>query len=206
MKLTAFLSPLTAGFLIVSALSLVADDRSALYAVVPIKSYHMYQSGDLVFRQGVDAVSVAVLATKPLSQYSHIGLIMLKGKQVLVIHAAPAEDKLEVDGVKIETLALFSQSNRATHIAVMRVSNDRAIGKLATKNALKYLGRPFDTAFNLQNEDSIYCTELVARAYLPLQINLIVKLQKINLPFVKGNYLIPQDVFEKANLMKVAIF
>ena len=95
---------------------------------------------------------------------------------------------------------------RAMHIAVMRVSNDRAIGKLATKNALKYIGRPFDTAFNLQNEDSIYCTELVARAYLPLHINLIVKLQKINLPFVKGNYLIPQDVFEKAKLMKVAIF
>ena len=101
---------------------------------------------------------------------------------------------------------LFARSDRAIHVAIMRPRRMQAdTGARAVSNALKLIGRPFDAAFNLQDDSEIYCTELVARAYFPLNINLYQKLQPVQLPFISGYFLLPQDIFEQSQLTKVLV-
>lgn len=202
-------SLLIAGFLILVAPSAKLTSHStvlyskASYSIVPTSSFGLYRSGDLVFRQGKGFASEAVLATREASQYSHVGMIVLKDQQVMVLHAAPAETDDEYSGVKLEPLALFAQNDRARHVAVMRPFQQEVVGQQAMKNALKYLGRPFDDEFDLQDDASIYCTELIALAYLPLDIDFYQQLRSAQIPFLEGLFLAPQDIFEKSTLTKV---
>lgn len=202
MKRFCLLSPLLVGFLLL----VTADAMPVLRSLVPIEIHVQLKSGDLIFRQGTDAVSAAVLAGKAKSIYSHVGMIMVKDGVPWVIHSVPAETESEAGGVKLEPLDLFARSDRAIHVAIMRPRRMQAdTGARAVSNALKLIGRPFDAAFNLQDDSEIYCTELVARAYFPLNINLYQKLQAVQLPFISGYFLLPQDIFEQSQLTKVLV-
>ena len=162
------------------------DVPSSHVAIVPPTFGSELRSGDLIFRQGEGIVSEAVLQNRKESTYSHVGMIVLRNNSVMVLHAAPSENPEDFDGVKLESLAQFSQADRAAHIAFMRPFKQEADGYQAVKNALKYLGKPFDAEFDLKSDDQIYCTELIAKAYQPLNINLFTKLRKARLPFHKG--------------------
>jgi len=199
MNYFSLFSPLFAGFLLLVA----SDSTPVLRSLIPIETYAQLKSGDLIFRQGSDTASAVVLAGKTKSIYSHVGMIVIKNKAALVIHAVPAETKNEVGGVKLESVDLFTRSDRAVHVAIMRPQYN--VGENAAKKALTYIGKPFDAAFNLQDDSALYCTELVARSYLPFNINLYKKLQIVRLPFFNGQFLLPQDIFEQTQLIKVWI-
>jgi len=182
------------------------DVPSSHLAIVPTTFGSELRSGDLIFRQGEGIVSEAVLQNRKQSTYSHVGMIVLHNNSVMVLHASPSENPSDFDGVKLETLAKFSQPDRASHIAFMRPFQQEADGYQAAKNAMKYLGKPFDAEFDLKSDDQIYCTELIAKAYQPLNINLFTKLRKARLPFMKGQFLMPQDMYEQKSLVKIAAF
>lgn len=195
-------SPLLAGFLFLAQ----ADSLPQPYALVPIADYARFHSGDLVFRQGRDAASQIVLASRAASQFSHVGLLWVNRGAVWVIHAVPAESDHETGRVKIEPLSLFSRSDRAARIAILQPPRAVGQGARAADNARHYLGRPFDTDFDLDNDHALYCTELVARAWSPLGLNLAQRLEPIHLPFHADNYLLPQTVYEQLQHSQVAAY
>lgn len=201
MKRLVLISPLLAGFLLLAN----SDALPVLRVLVTADDYANIKSGDLIFRQGTDAVSAAVLASKAKSTYSHVGMIVVENEAVLVLHAVPAEAANEAGGVKLESINVFARSDRAAHVAIARPKTAFEVGAVAAESALKYQGRPFDAAFNLQDASEIYCTELVARAYFPLNINFYQKLQAVNFPLINQPLLLPQDVFEQAQLIKVLV-
>jgi hypothetical protein len=183
-----------------------ADAKPNVKPIVPTSFGAALRSGDLVFRQGEGLVSEIVLNNRQGSVYSHVGMIIIQHQQLLVLHAAPAEEEHDFDGVKLEPLSLFTQSDRARHVIFMRPFKQVEAGRIAAKNAMKHLGKPFDGAFDLKSDDRIYCTELIAKAYKPLSINLYTKLRTAKLPFVKGQFLMPQDMYEQGKLEKIAAF
>lgn len=202
------LSLVCASFLMIVSYTLMmnVDVQPSHSAIVPPTFGSELRSGDLIFRQGEGIVSEAVLQNRKESTYSHVGMIVLRNNSVMVLHAAPSENQDDFDGVKLEPLASFSQPDRASHVAFMRPFQQEAKGHQAVKNAMKYLGKPFDAEFDLKSDDQIYCTELIAKAYQPLNINLFTKLRKARLPFMKGQFLMPQDMYEKKSLVKIAAF
>lgn len=204
------ISPLIAGFLLLA----ISDGKVMPHILLQGMDYSRFQTGDIIFRQGKDPASIAVLAGRNKSVYSHVGIVVIEKGEVFVVHAVPAEAKDEIGGVKLDPLDFFVSSERASHIAVMRVLRNSGgrkvvipaeLGMQASKNALNYLGRPFDTDFNLQDNKALYCTELVARAYFPLGVDFYKKLETLQLPFLRGNYLLPQDIFESQQLTKILL-
>jgi hypothetical protein len=188
-----------------AVLGLIANPNQKIYSVIPIYEYQKFRTGDLIFRQGVDFTSDIVLKNRQRSAYSHVGMVIIYKGEYMVLHSSPAENESDFDGVKLEKLALFSQSDRARHIAVMRVSDREEVRQAAARNAVKYLGLAFDASFDLEDESKIYCTELILKAYKPLKINLLSPLRDAKVPFVQSRFLMPQDMYENENLKQVFI-
>jgi hypothetical protein len=197
-----FISPLLAGFLFLAH----ADSLPPPHALVPLADYARLHSGDLVFRQGRDAVSAAVLATRSASQFSHVGILRVVHGAVWVIHAVPAEADHATGGVKIEPLSQFGRSDRAARLAVVQPFSNLRQGERAALNAQHYVGQPFDADFNLHDDHALYCTELVARAWAPLGLNLATRLEPVQLPFYEGRYLLPQTLYEQLSRSEVATY
>jgi hypothetical protein len=126
--------------------------------------------------------------------------------EVWVIHAVPAESKTEPGGVKLEPLSLFGRSDRAARLAVVQPFSSLDQGERAALNARRYMGRPFDADFDLKDDRTLYCTELVARAWAPLGLNLSTRLEPVHLPFYAGQYLLPQTLYEQLRRKQVAIY
>jgi hypothetical protein len=180
-------------------------NQKNIYSVIPIDQYQKLRAGVLIFRQGVDFTSQAVLNSRQKSVYSHVGIVVINKDEYFVLHSSPAENENDFNGVKLEKLALFSQSDRARHIAVMRVTEQEQVGKAAARKAEQYLGLAFDASFDLVDDSKIYCTELVVKAYKPLKINLLSPLRDVKVPFAQGGFLMPQDMFENESLKQVFI-
>ena len=156
-------SPAAAPALVVSSQQqAVLDDAGAL------------RDGDLVFRRGRDVMSALVLRQGRHSRFSHVGMVMRQGDQVMVVHAMP-EEPGSAGGVLIEPLAQFLHPRLASDAASYRLPvNDAA----ALRQWLQaQVGLPFDMRFELSDAGALYCTELVVRALqaggLPVQAQTI---------------------------------
>lgn len=136
-------------------------------------------NGDLLFRRGNEAVSEVVLGLDPGSEYSHVGIVVFEGNQPMVVHAAPAEDRHERSIVKVEPVTRFLAFDRSSGMVVYRLKkahliSTEAIMQLAAREALRLAkaDTPFDSAFDLNTTDQLYCTELVWYVYRKVGIDL----------------------------------
>ena len=130
--------------------------------------------GDLIFRSGTSLDSRLIRVVDRASRYSHVGMVDLSDGVVHVVHIEPGND--DVDGhVRREPLRDFLGDEKASGYAVYRVSGaDDGRAAAAVRAALDYqaAGVTFDRRFDLETPATMYCTELVWRAYLAAGLDL----------------------------------
>lgn len=145
----------------------------------------MIKSGDLVFRQGRGIFSELFMNIGDVdSQFSHVGVVYKEKNVAHVIHTE-ANEFTGIGLAKIELLSDFVSDSNAIRYAFYRVkglNNERA--EHVVNTALKYVTDkiPFDSEFNLQDNNKLYCTELVYKAYKLAGVRLVEKPSIIQFP------------------------
>lgn len=89
-------------------------------------------------------------------RFSHMGIIRFYNNQFTVIHAE-GDTGNGIDFVNEIALEEFMEFARAIGIYRIKDMDGRQISDLA----IEYLGVPFDWQFNMSDDSSIYCTELL---------------------------------------------
>lgn len=141
------------------------------------------QTGDIIFQISRSSQSKAIqLATH--SDYSHMGMIVLRNKQAYVFEA--------VGPVKYTLLNKFIAHGDDGKYIIRRIRGGLSAQqqqKLAT-TAKNFLGKPYDFTFSW-SDDRQYCSEVVWKVYdhaLDMQIGKRQKMKEFDLqqPIVKA--------------------
>ncbi len=169
------------------------------------------RDGDLVFRRGTGLTSQVVLAADKSGAYSHVGILKQEAGKWFVIHAVPGEPdyKGDEDRVKMEPIEKFFAKERASSGAVMRVANAREAASKAAQHALSMFraGVLFDHEYDLTDTMKMYCTELIDHVYRKEGIDLPEgRLSRINVPVLRGDYLLPNDIAQSDKLRLIYHF
>ena len=154
-----------------------------------IQSEEIYPSlndGDIIFRLG-DRVWSNYF--KNLSQndkkFSHLGIIRKKDNIVTVIHSEGSTENDYVKEVSLNDFISIAQS-----IGIYRLKNIE--NEIVSEIALEYKNQAFDWQFDMENDDKIYCTELLYIILKRLDPNI-----KLNTLWIKeiGKSIIPLDIY-----------
>lgn len=151
---------------------------------------HDMKTGDIIFQVSNSSQSTAVaLATS--SPITHVGLIVVKDKEVSVIEAVEPVREVQLDKF-IEHGSLWS---------VSRLKNEPEDPKWASKvvkTARKMKGKHYDKLFQW-GDDKIYCSELVWKAYKSVGIELVEpqRLGDLNLSYEPVQMLIKKRTHGK---------
>jgi hypothetical protein len=169
-----------------------------------------FRPGDIIFRRGPGPVSQLVLAGEAGGEFSHVGLVVVRGNEVFVVHASPAQTAGEQATTRIEPLASFVQASRASRVAVYRLdpaqidqSEGHARQAAAVSEDMAKRHVPFDFRFEMSSADSVYCTELVMRAYARAGVDLKVKPSGLRMPFLRERVVFPSNLLESPVLQPV---
>lgn len=145
----------------------------ALIDPIAVPNDIQLRTGDIIIAGGVSLQSRLVRSLADDNKYSHVGLIQATPHGVFVIHAAPSgegDGRLGDQVAKIP-LDLFLAERGYVTLRVMRLKAQSAQAKQAADDACDYAlacaeqAVPFDGAFDHNNHDKIYCSELVTLAY-----------------------------------------
>ena len=189
--------------------SLQAGAGVGSHALVPVQVVQAFESGDVIFRRGRDVMSRIVLTADGRSDYSHAGILLRNGRDMVVVHAVPAENMGDTDSVKSESLESFMDYWKTTAIAVYRLKDspdrERIAGTVAqyARNAAQ-ARIEFDAEFNLADASRLYCTELVWRAYLSAGLDLVEdRFERLSVPMRSGTYIFPSTLLQSPQLTRV---
>lgn len=127
----------------------------------------LFESGDIILRQGTSFVSSFIARSFPGShEMSHCGILVEDNGIWKVIHSISGHIS-EHDGIRIETAKTFMQKAFKNKVILVKpkFNIDR---KLITQQAWNYLilKAAFDHEFNLSDSSKLYCSELVRAVYL----------------------------------------
>lgn len=133
------------------------------------------QSGDIIFRRG-PSIESGVVMTMDHANFSHAGIVLRQHGNTFVIHVVTGEGGPDI--TKVESISDYLRSDRATAaIAYRIVSENPSLVAHAVATAQKYAEQevPFDSDFDLSSDRTLYCTELVWRAYQEAGLDLVDK-------------------------------
>lgn len=123
------------------------------------------KDGDLVFRRGRDLVAHLILAKEQSSRFSHVGVVVFRAGQAMVVHAMPAEGD-HPGGVLLEPLTVFLAPAVAADASIKRLPLlSEAQRRVLLAKATTWLGRPFDHSLRYSDDSAFYCTELVLKLF-----------------------------------------
>lgn len=168
------------------------------------------QAGDVIFRQGTEAVSHMVRAVDQ-GVYSHVGLLVGQPGAWQVVHATPAERPGQPDAVVLDSLEFFLAPQRARAFAVDRVEAPSAQARQqAVAWALAQVGRPFAlqgtdhaAGADASADDGIYCTTLVWQAWQRSGLDWQVAFIQVQMPLLGGRYLLPSALAQSPRLQRL---
>ena len=154
------------------------------------------QQGDLIFREGTELVSEAVLAVDT-GGFSHVGMLVGTPAHWQVVHSTPSEVPGRPDGVVLDDLAFFTDPVRSRRALVYHVPEaTQQQRQAAVDSALAGLGTPFSFA----SAHSVYCTTLVWQAWRDAGLDLEVAFTSLALPLIAGDYLLPGVLSQSKHL------
>jgi hypothetical protein len=166
------------------------------------------KDGDLVFRRGRSLASRIVLTADPVGGYSHVGIVVVRNGAPLVVHASPPEGHEKQGVTHAEPFATFVAPAEASAYAVYRLrpGMERIAGAAALRAAAyERAATPFDSAFDLNSPDKVYCTELVWRSYAEVGIDLVEgRRDHLHLPFFQKDVILPSSISSSKYLFRVA--
>lgn len=158
-----------------------------------------FHNGDIAFRRGTGVASRAVLSANNRGSFSHVGVVANIEGEWCVVHAVPYEGKLSSDDrVYSEPTGEFFNTMKATSGAVYRLEG---LDSLRQESIRQYLVRQldiktlFDHDYDLSDTTKLYCSELVWRAYLGVDIDISNGSRtKVILPGFAGIHIMPSDI------------
>ncbi|MFR9507101.1 MAG: YiiX/YebB-like N1pC/P60 family cysteine hydrolase [Rikenellaceae bacterium] len=155
--------------------------------------------GDIAFRRGLGFVSDAVLVVNARGSYSHCGVVIHYNGEWCVVHAVPYEgDRLEDDKVYCEPIGEFYSTKKASCGAIYRMQGLDSLDREAIGSYVEHhfeAGTKFDHDYNLDNQERLYCSELVWRAYLEVGRDLSQSRRtNVKLPPFYGTHIMPADI------------
>lgn len=137
-----------------------------------------FEDGDVIFQQ-IEGSLGDLISDVTESPMNHCGLVMLEGEDVFVLEAS--------DRVTKTPLEEWIRRGRGSRFAVLKPVNLSGSQKVRVVEAAgEFLGRPYDFKYRLDDE-YIYCSELVFKAYLKgagVKISETRKLEEMN---IKGH-------------------
>lgn len=127
----------------------------------------LLQEGDFILRRGFGFFSdfVAKRLNDSDIDVTHAGILVRHKNQWHVIHAL-SSDVTPIDGMQMQTLKSFLKYSQPDKIIVTRTKNATPeTCRDITRKAQHYLNRkiPFDHHGDYENDDKLYCTELIWR-------------------------------------------
>lgn len=150
--------------------------------------------GDLVFRKGQGTWTKYFIASSLREKrFSHVGIVVsVEDGKVRIVHA----DANDYDGVgQVRTESWRGFHRKSLEGAVYRYTGPDAerARPLFAEKGLEKIGVPFDSSFDLETEDTLYCTEFVRWT-----VNTVVERPLIGESMLGGRRFIPIDgVYEK---------
>jgi uncharacterized protein YycO len=138
------------------------EARSA-YAL-PEEALSRIQPGDIIMRRGYGVLS-NMIATRINTEngLTHCGIVVRYKGDLHVVHTLSSSVS-DRDGVQMHALPAFIRSSHPGSIAVSRIRFEEAREALID-GAWQYLRAraPFDHSFDLFDDTSLYCSELIWR-------------------------------------------
>ena len=125
------------------------------------------KEGDIILRKGKGLISELLSKTALEDQtFSHAGIILKFGNQWMVCHAFGGESN-PVQGVQLESVNDFTNQRLADSIAVFRYKIQEEEVERLRFRCMEYVRSkvPFDSHFDINDDASLYCTEMVSKAY-----------------------------------------
>ncbi|MFI3286391.1 MAG: YiiX/YebB-like N1pC/P60 family cysteine hydrolase [Rikenellaceae bacterium] len=155
--------------------------------------------GDIAFRRGLGVVSNAVVMMNNRATYSHCGIVVHHNGEWCVVHAVPYEgERLEDDKVYCEPIGEFYSSLKAHCGAIYHLERLDSVERQRVVSYARYhldAKTLFDHDYNLEDDERLYCSELVWRAYLAVDCDLSQgRRTHVVLPPFKGVHIMPADI------------
>jgi hypothetical protein len=178
-----------------SSASSVSGEETLLPPGAGETALPLLRDGDLVVRRGRGLFS-DLFRTVGGSEapYSHVGIVHLGRGTARVIHTEASE--LTGRGhARVEPLDSFIAAERADAAALYRpvgVPPGALEGAVAAALEMAEARTPFDTAFDLETENRLYCTELVWLAF-----------RRAGLPLVEEDQLVPLSLTGRTAPLRV---
>lgn len=145
-------------------LALLLPSLSSAAPAAPAAPAVQVQEGDLLFvtaaRTGLSGAINEATARADTPSFDHVGLVALAEGGATVLHA-------DTQGSREQPLPAFlgQARERERRVFVYRlVPAQRAAIPAAVATARSLLGKPYNATY-LQSEDSLYCSDLIERAF-----------------------------------------
>jgi hypothetical protein len=127
----------------------------------------LIQEGDIILRRGFGFFSdlVSTRLNDSNIDVTHAGILTFMNGKWCVIHSL-SSDVTPIDGMQIQSLEKFLRYSQPNKIIVSRIKNfTLENGQSITTFAKDYLRRkiPFDHKGDYENDDQLFCTELIWR-------------------------------------------
>ncbi|MEM9347184.1 MAG: YiiX/YebB-like N1pC/P60 family cysteine hydrolase [Planctomycetota bacterium] len=158
------------------------------------------RSGDIIVAGGVSLQSRMVMSLVENNHYSHVGIIQVTPEGLFVIHAAPAGagDGGFGDRVARIPLSLFLSERGYVSVQVLRVKAEHSDALMLAQDACDYAyeraqqGIPFDSNFDIDEHQTMYCSELVYLAYRHAGLEWPDTIfRNVSMPIVDGPVILP---------------
>lgn len=125
------------------------------------------EEGDLVLRLGNDITS-NMLSQLNLNdkRFSHIGICFVENGQKLVYHSVGGEGEIGGSFLRKEPIAAFFDTANNISFGVAKTNFTKAERERLELVVKQWYDQkiPFDLSFDLKTDDSLYCSEMVAKA------------------------------------------
>lgn len=141
------------------------DTDSPPHEILDEEVYSLLKPGDIIMRRGRGFFSDNIIRSlNDSAAVSHVALLNKKNDEWQVIHSI-SRLLSETNGIQTQALKDFHRHSRPGSTIIVRYrSTDSEIEKMIQKaENLLALQLPFDNSFNLENNSSIYCSELIYR-------------------------------------------
>jgi hypothetical protein len=176
---------------IIAIITVIVNQQKRCYSGLQyVQEYEItpfLEDGDIICRLGNRPWSIFFKDLSPNDKrFSHLGIVRIRENIISVINAEglAIAGRDHVNEVSLKEFLKIAQS-----IGIYRLRTIK--GEKISDTALEYINRPFDWQFDMDEENNLYCTELL---YVILKkLDNEIKLNSIWLKEI-GKNIIPPDI------------
>lgn len=166
-----------------------------------------YCPGDLVLRCGNSLASRSVRFLDKDGCFSHIGILVCKEGEWLVVHAVPgeADPPGSPEYIKAEPLRDFLLPDKALVWGVYRYM-DSCVSERASEVAWEQYRKKlvFDHSYDLADPSRMYCSELIIYSYLSEGVDFSLKGRDLSfLPGISAKVVFPSDIIRHEGMVPI---